>query len=142
MDREQAKSLGATIRQRRKDLGLSTTRLAELTDMNQASIVRFEQGQFLNPDPEKLRAIAEALDLNLADVLAMAGYPIPIDLPSVGPYLRTKYSDLPEEAIDQLRDEVARVLRKHGIEPNDGPRDGEDELPEDSRPGIQPTTEK
>lgn len=134
MDRTQAQKLGSRLRSRRAELGLSTTQLAASTGMNQASIVRLEQGQFLSPDPDKLRALSQALDLNLADVLSLAGYPIPTELPSVGPYLRTKYRDLPSEAVDQLQAEVTRVLKKHGIEPGDGPRDGEDEQPEDARP--------
>lgn len=142
MDHKQAKALGELFRSARKELGLSTRRVSTAAGVNQATVVRLESGQNLNPDPAKLQALATALKLNLADVLSMAGYPIPTDLPSVGPYLRTKYRDLPEEAIGQLQDEVAQVLRKHGIEPNDGPQGGEDELPEDARPGSQPTTSK
>ncbi len=134
MDRDQAKKLGLRLRQRRQALGLSTTQVAETSNQTQATVVRIEQGQFLSPDPDKLRALAEALDLNLADVLSLAGYPIPTELPSPGPYLRTKYRNLPAEAVDQLQAQIAQVLRQHGITPSDGPAEGEDELPEDARP--------
>jgi transcriptional regulator with XRE-family HTH domain len=142
MDREQAKHLGSVLRTRREELNLSTTQVALASDLNQATIVRLEQGQFLSPDPDKLRAVAEALDLNLADVLTLADYPIPTELPSVGPYLRTKYRDLPSEAVDQLQTQIARVLKKHGIEPNEGPRAGEDEQPEDARHSSKQPTKK
>jgi transcriptional regulator with XRE-family HTH domain len=142
MDRDQAKKLGSVFRARRTALGLSTTQVALASGQTQATVVRIEQGQFLNPDPDKLRALAEALDLNLADVLTLAGYPIPNELPSVGPYLRTKYRDLPSEAVDQLQAQVALVLRKHGIEPVDGPQAGEDEQPEDARRSSKQPTKK
>lgn len=136
MDEKQAKVLGQLLREKRQELGMSTREVSQATGFDQTTVVRLEQGQYLNPDPDKLRAIAAALDLNLADVLEMADYPIPTELPSMGPYLRTKYRDLPADAIDEVHAQVAHVLKKHGIEPNDGPRDGEDELPEDGRPGA------
>ncbi len=128
MDETQAQTLGRLIRQKRQTAGVSTHGLAHLVGVNQASIVRLEQGHVLNPEPDKLRAIAEALNLNLADLLVMAGYPLPTELPSVGPYLRTKYRNLPAEAVEQLQAQVTKVLRQHGIEPNHGPRHGEDEI--------------
>jgi hypothetical protein len=86
--------------------------------------------------------MAESLDLNLSDVLLMADYPVPAELPSVGPYLRSKYRDLPNEAVDQLQAQIARVLKHHGIEPNEGPTAGEDEQPEAARPPTTQTTKK
>jgi transcriptional regulator with XRE-family HTH domain len=142
MDREQAKHLGSVLRTRREELNLSTTQVARASDLNQATIVRLEQGQFLNPDPDKLRAVAEALDLNLADVLTLADYPIPTELPSVGPYLRTKYRDLPADAVDQLQEQVVKMLKRHGIESNEGPAPGEDEQPEHARIKTKQSTKK
>lgn len=137
MNDQQAKQLGHLFRTKREQLGFSTRQAAEAAGINQTTIVRLEQGQYLSPDPDKLRSLAEALDLNLADVLSLASYPIPTELPSVGPYLRTKYRDLPPAAVDQLQAEVTRILRQHGIEPGSGPTDGEDEQPEDVRPPFQ-----
>jgi transcriptional regulator with XRE-family HTH domain len=72
MDHDRAKHLGSVLRSRRSQLGLSTTQVAAATGMNQATVVRLELGQVLSPDPDKLRAIAQALDLSLADVLSLA----------------------------------------------------------------------
>ena len=95
---------------------MTTYQLAAEVGLNQASIVRPEQGASRNPDPEKLRGIAVALHLNLADVLLLADYPVSNDLPNPGPYLRTKYRDLPEPAIAELQRAVQEVLGRHGIE--------------------------
>ena len=125
---EQAKTLGRLLRARREELGLSSRQLAEQAAMDDATIVRIEQGAFAAPRPDKLSRIAEALGLSLADVFALADYAVPDDLPSFQPYLRTKYRDMPAEAFDDLNKAFARIVKKHGYAP-DGPRDGEDELP-------------
>jgi transcriptional regulator with XRE-family HTH domain len=124
----QAKELGRQLRARREALGLSTRQLAEQADMNDATIVRIEQGAFAAPRPDKLSRIAEALGLSLADVFALADYAVPADLPSFQPYLRSKYRNMPTEAVDDLNKAFERIIRKHGYQP-DGPRGGEDEAP-------------
>lgn len=96
--------------------------------MNDATIVRIEQGAFAAPRPDKLSRIAEALGLSLADVFALADYAVPDDLPSFQPYLRSKYRDMPAGAVDDLNKAFQRIVRKHGYQPG-GPRDGEDEAP-------------
>ena len=45
MDEEQAKRLGAFLRARREELGWSSRRLAAECEMNDATIVRIENGQ-------------------------------------------------------------------------------------------------
>jgi transcriptional regulator with XRE-family HTH domain len=125
---KQAKELGRRLRARREELGLSTRQLAERADIDDATVVRIEQGAFAAPRPDKLSRIAEALDLSLADVFGLADYTVPGDLPSFQPYLRSKYRDMPAGAVDDLHKAFARIARKHGYHP-DGPRDGEDEAP-------------
>lgn len=129
MNHGQAKRLGEWLRERRHEAGLGTTELAKRTGINDATITRIEQGAIASPDPHKLRLISQELDLNLADVYAMAGYAAPKDLPSFQPYLRRKYRDLPDEAIEDLEQAFQRVIKKHGYEP-DGPSRGEDETPD------------
>lgn len=128
VEHEQAVQLGRLVRSRRQELGLTIRQLAEQTDMNFATVARIEQGRFAAPAPDKLSRIAEALGLSLADVFALAEYAVPGDLPSFQPYLRSKYRDLPPEAVDDLNKAFARIVRKHGYDP-DGPQDGEDETP-------------
>lgn len=96
--------------------------------MSDATITRIELGAFMAPRPDKLSRIAEALDLSLADVFALADYVVPTDLPSFQPYLRSRYRGMPDEAIDDLDKAFARIVKKHGYQP-DGPTDGEDEAP-------------
>jgi transcriptional regulator with XRE-family HTH domain len=129
MNQSQAKQLGEWLRERRHEAGLGTTELAKRTGINDATITRIEQGAIASPDPRKLRLISQELDLNLADVYAMAGYAAPKDLPSFQPYLRRKYRDLPDEAVEDLERAFERIIKKHGYEPN-GPSDGEDETPD------------
>ena len=65
MNPEQAKELGRQLRVRRDELGLSVRDLEKLTDVDNGTIVRIEQGAFAAPAPDKLSRIAEALGLSL-----------------------------------------------------------------------------
>src|SRR5262249_20777761 len=120
MNQSQANRLGEWLRERRHEAGLGTTELAKRTGINDATITRIEQGFIAKPDPRKLSLIADALDLNLADVYAMAGYAAPKELPSFQPYLRRKYRDLPDEAIQDIEQAFERIIKRHGYDP-DGP---------------------
>jgi transcriptional regulator with XRE-family HTH domain len=133
---KQAKDLGRLLRRRREELGLSKMQLARQVGTNDATIFRIEEGQFTAPAPDKLSRIAEVLALSLADVFALADYSIPSDLPSFQPYLRTKYRDLPPEAVEQLDRAFQRLAKRHGLDAA-GPAPGEDEQPEE-----QPTKRK
>lgn len=127
MDQEQARRLGDYFRQRRESLGLSQRRLAAISGLNQPTVVRIEDGQFLAPGPDKLKALASALDLNPTDVWSLAGYAFDTDLPSPLPFLRAKYRDLTDDQLDALTSDVASILERHGIDPYDRPAPGEDE---------------
>lgn len=126
MEPEQAKRLGEYLRNARHTKGLSAAQLGELTGINDASIVRFENGSFSAPAPDKLARIAEALGLPVADVFALAEYTAPSELPTLTPYLRSKYGDLPDEAMAQIERYATRVAKRHGIA-LEGPAPGEDE---------------
>lgn len=126
MDEEQAKKLGAFLRQKREDLGLSLRGLEEIAGVNNVAILRLERGEQAEPAPGKLARIADALGLSLADVYSFADYAVPTDLPSFTPYLRTKYRDLPADEIDKIQAYAARLARKHGVDLN-GPAPGQDE---------------
>lgn len=123
---KQAKELGRRLRARREELGLSTRQLAEQAGMNDATVVRLEQGAFAAPRPDKLSRIAEALGLSLADVFALADYAAPSDLPAFAPYLRTKYRTLPKKAVTELERFFDELAARYGIDPA-GPAPGEDE---------------
>lgn len=128
IESDQVRRLGETLRARREELGLSQRQLAAQADINDATVVRLEHGEIAAPAPDKLSRIAAALDLPLADVFALADYVVPEELPSFQPYLRSRYRELPDAAIEDLDQAFARIVRRHGYEP-DGPRPGEDESP-------------
>ncbi len=126
MDEQQAKTLGALLKQRREALGLSLRQLAKIVDVKDVTILRFERGDHAAPAPDKLARIAEAVGLSLADVYALADYAVPTDLPSFKPYLRTKYRDLPKDEIDKIEAYAQKLAKKHGVN-LEGPAPGEDE---------------
>ena len=128
MDREQAKKLGEYLKQARTTKGLSLRKLEEMTGIHHVTLGRFEAGSFAAPQPDKLASIAEALELPLADVFTHAEYAVPADLPSFTPYMRSKYTDLPDEAVEKIERYAQRLARKHGVH-LDGPTNGQDEHP-------------
>ena len=117
MDEEQAKRLGAFLRARREELGWSSRRLAAECEMNDATIVRIENGQFAAPKPDKLSRITEALGLSLSDVFALADYAAPSDLPH----------------FMEIERYAARLAKRHGVALA-GPAPGEDESDEHEEP--------
>jgi len=128
MDELQAKELGRRLRARRDELGLSQRDIGKLADLDDATIARIEQGAFAAPRPDTLTRLAEALDLNLADVFALADYVIPTELPTFTPYLRAKYRGLPSAAVKDLERYFDKLAHQYGIDPA-GPAPGEDEAP-------------
>jgi transcriptional regulator with XRE-family HTH domain len=126
MKAQQAKELGKRLRARREELGLSAQQLAEQTDTTDGTILRIESGDIAAPRPDKLARIADALGISLADVYALADYAVPDELPTFRPYLRSKYRELPAQAVDDLNHAFERIIRKHGYDP-EGPQTGEDE---------------
>lgn len=144
MDHDQAKRFGALIRKHREGAGLSLRQVKELTGIDDGLLSRMESGAILTPSPDKLGRLAETLAIPLADLYALADYAAPSELPSMRPYLRTKYRELPSEAADQLDSYVQRLAKKHGVRLS-GPAPGEDEAPEApprSRTSKSTTTKK
>lgn len=133
MDKDQAKRLGALIKTKREAAGLSLRGLDRRTGIDNALISKMESGLILEPSPDKLGRIADALNIPLADLYAMADYAAPKQLPSMRPYLRTKYRELPDEAAEQLDAYVQRLAKRHGVDLS-GPAPGEDEEPEQRSP--------
>ena len=126
MHPDQAVRFGAYIRQARQQQGLSSRALARVVGVNDATIVRIEQGAIEAPRPNVLSAIARALELPLSDVFAMADYVTPKDLPTFAPYLRAKYGELPPDAVAELQQSFDRIAQRYGYEGR-GPAPGEDE---------------
>lgn len=126
MDPKQALLLGKQLKEARNRLGLSAREVADRSGMADSNVLRLEQGAIANPRPETLKSLADALDLDLADLYAAAGYVQPTGLPSFAPYLRSKYAHLPASAQRELERTFQKIASKHGYDPS-GPGSGEDE---------------
>lgn len=100
-----------------------------MSGLHLTSISRIENAEFVSSNPETLAKIAKALDVELIDLYALADIPLPKGLPTFTPYLRSKYTNLPEEALEQIERYASRLARKHGVSLT-GPLPGEDEAPE------------
>ena len=98
--------------------------VAALVPLVMSQIVRLEQGRVQSPKAELLAAIAEQLELPLADIFGLAGFAVPAELPSFRPYLRAKYRGLPPGAVAELERSFEAIAKKYGT---GGPRDSEDE---------------
>ncbi|WP_305779070.1 helix-turn-helix domain-containing protein [Nocardia nova] len=120
--------LGRLLQLRREALGLSVREAARRADVDKGTVSRIEQGQIPNPRPENIKVIANVLRVPVSDLFAVAGWMPKGELPTLRPYLRTKYNLTAEEMKDIERD-FARIARGKGISFNeyDGPIDGEDE---------------
>ena len=101
--------LGDELRRRRAAAGLTVRGLAERSGLTPATVSRLETGQIDTPKPDHLQRLARALDADIEDLYALAGYAMPEGLPEFAPYLRTKYG-LPDQAVAQL-DEYFQALR-------------------------------
>src|SRR5689334_20639385 len=90
MDEKQARELGQYLKQHRESAGYSVRALAAEVGVDQAQILRLEAGQVASPKADVLGQIADLVNVPLADVYALAGYPTTRKLPNLVPYLRTK----------------------------------------------------
>lgn len=99
--------------------------LARRAGTNKTTITRLEMGRI--PKPETLQAIAKALDLPPRELLASANYLDPDDLPSMTPYLRTRYGYLSDSARAEIAQSFRDIQKKYGYAGGHGPSAGEDE---------------
>lgn len=111
--------LGALLRHEREQAGFSLRELAERSGVHYSAIAKIEQGQVGSPEPMKLRAIARALGIDVQDLYALAGYTVPDRLPGFAPYLRSKYEQLPDAAIDELENYFEQLKERYGFEEGD-----------------------
>jgi transcriptional regulator with XRE-family HTH domain len=114
------------IRHRRIDLEISIAELERRTGIHNSRLSRWERGIEMPERPDRLATLARGLNVDLADLYAAAGYELPTSLPSLRPYLRTKYGDqLPAAALDEIARYSDYIAARHGV--TTGPAPGEDE---------------
>ena len=102
--------LGEHVRQLRESKGLSVRGLAGQAKVDATWLSRVEHDIYSSPDPRSLWRVAQALDIDVEELYAAAGYSS--GLPGFAPYLRAKY-DLPEDAIDQLEAHFQLINEKY-----------------------------
>ena len=102
MSQDHSRRLGKYLRARREELGLSARAVARAVGVRDSTILRLEAGAYRAPSADKLARLAEQLQLDLADVFAMADYVIPNSLPSLPEYLRLRYPTLTPETMEAL----------------------------------------
>ncbi len=76
---------------------------------------------------DNLRSIADVLQIPLTNLLAESRVLRGSDLPTLQPYLRTKFKDMPEDALREIEEHFRGVALRHGINITTGPAPGEDE---------------
>lgn len=124
MTPEKAQQLADLLRTHRIAAGLSAHEVARQAGVNVATVTRLELAQIPSPRAENLRAIGEVLHIPAADLFAVAAWLPKGELPTFRPYLRSKYRELPEEAVAEIEAVFERLARDYGSR---GPVDGEDE---------------
>lgn len=105
-------TLGVYIQQARERAGLSLRNLEAITGISRPMLNRLEHDQIDNPSRDVLLRLAEALELDSDDLFAFAGYRPSTKLPSLAPYLRTKYQ-LPPHAIAEASKALREILEKY-----------------------------
>lgn len=123
-------NLSRRISKRRQSRGLSIRQAARLIGCSHSTLSRVEAGA-QRPTPVQLAAVARSLDLDLAELYNLAGYPVVTELPDVGEYIRLKYHDLPPRAHAELDRFLVALQDRYGkaLPP---PSDGRDERPDGS----------
>jgi transcriptional regulator with XRE-family HTH domain len=123
MTPEQTVELINVLSKKRAEAGLGIREVARQAGVDAGTVLRIEQGMIPTPKAESLQAIGKVLGIRSIDLFAIVGWIPSDDLPSIGPYLRAKYRQLPPEALQEIKTHFEAVAHKYGVsvERNDGP---------------------
>lgn len=95
-------SLASLLTTRRQALGLTQAQLAAQLGVTRPYLSRLERGEYSHPSGRVLAQLARWLTIPIEDLYAITGYALPRDLPGFSPYLRAKFADWPEQALQEL----------------------------------------
>lgn len=123
MTEDERQALADLLRSRRQELGISASELARRAGIDKGLLTLLDQRKIAQPRVDTIRALAAALDIPLADLYAATNWLPEGSLPSLRPYMRAKYDNLPDEAVAEVERMVDRLTKKYGH----GPKTGEDE---------------
>jgi len=107
------------ITARRTERGLTLPQLAEEIGVSKSNLYYWEAAQWM-PKTTQFEPLARALGVDYEDLYALAGYTSPEVLPAFTPYLRTKYGELPEEALAEAEAFFENLTRRYDSEEEDG----------------------
>ena len=101
--------LSLQLRTERERAGMTVRQLAEAAGLVPSTVSRLESGLIASPKPDHLQRLARALEVDVEELYAAAGYVVGEGLPELRPYLRAKYG-LSDAATNQVEGYV-RALR-------------------------------
>ncbi len=123
MSDDERQALADLIREHREAAEISASELARRAGIDKGLLTLLDQKKIAQPKVDTLRAIAQALDIPIADMFATTNWLPQNALPSLQPYMRAKYEDLPDEAVAEVEQFIANLSTKY----RRGPQAGEDE---------------
>jgi transcriptional regulator with XRE-family HTH domain len=131
--------LGDYIRAHREALGLSLAEVARRSGIDYKYWSKVEIGDLRLPSARHLTLMATTIAAPIEDLYGLVGYDFPERLPSLGPYLRTKY-DLPPEALADL-EHYFDLLRSYYDIPEGAPvfppkQSGSSSRPQPHKPAV------
>ncbi|WP_239334519.1 helix-turn-helix domain-containing protein [Frankia sp. CiP3] len=128
-----AVTLGAYLRRKRQEAGLSLRQLAARTGVSHSYLSRVEYGDYHHPAPGTLQRIAHVLGIDHTDLFALAGYIPPETLPTFAAYLAAKY-EMPDQATNELRALFKDICRRYPVRERDPAPKTPTEQPESTYP--------
>lgn len=111
MTQTQAQRLGTVIQKARERKGHSLRAFAELVGLPRTWLHELEHGVYLDPAPDRLARIAEALEIAPGTIDKITRGSVASSLPGMRTYFRAKYQLSPDEAA-QVEAYVERLRGK------------------------------
>ena len=115
MTPEQTVQLINSLAKKRAESDLSVNEVARRANVDVGTVWRIEQGKIASPKAESLQAIGKVLGIPAIDLFAVVGWIASDELPSIGPYLRAKYRQLSDEALQEIETHFAEVVHKYDV---------------------------
>jgi len=120
---QEQNQLSQVLRRERMRSGMTVRDLAEAASIPPSTISRLETGEVVAPKPKQLQQLARALNIDVEELYATAGYLSISELPGLRPYLRAKFG-LSDQALGQVEGYV-QALRDQTSEQEERRHDGD-----------------
>ena len=123
MGDQERENLAKFIKERLALLDIRAAELARRAGVDRTVISLLLQKKIRHPRVDTIQSLANALEVPVGDLFAQMDWLPEESLPSLLPYMRTKYQDLSPEALA----EIERFVTQHSREYRGAPRPHEDE---------------